>query len=459
MPEPVSNPDNIYLSGSLLGLYARTATPIIAVMGVNGLFTIVDAYFLGVFVGADALTAVTLMFPLYIMIVALSTLVSSGFSSIFARLLGANSANQASLVFNEAIQLSLVVCSVLMGLFLFFGESLISAVANSSTILAELGYIYISIFIFCSPLLFVLAINIDALRCEGMLHVMGAITLMSALLNILFNYILIVEFQWGVAGSAYGTVLAQICSMLAVNVYRRMNVKSRSVKRTKVSWIYWAELLRLGAPSSLGYIGIALSAALTLYCLQLWAGSNYEALAGAFGIISRLMTFAILPLFGLSMAFQTIVGNNYGAKQWGRSNNTLKLAVLMAFVYCVIVQVAFIANRSEIGFVFVDDIAIVGETSRIIPYVFMRMFVFGPLIMISTYFQAIGDAGRATLLALSRTYLFVLPLTFLMPFWFGEPGIWYAGLVAEVLVLTLTMFVLRNRRYSQGKPWGLFEIA
>lgn len=448
---------NIYLSGSLPGLFAKTATPIIVVMGVNGLFTLVDAYFLGEYVGADALTSVTLMFPLYMMLVALSTLVSNGFSSIFARMLGAKDTQRARLVFSQAIQLSLVACAALIGSFLLCGEALILAAANGSTALAEMGYTYISILIFCSPLVFVLAINIDALRCEGMLPAMATITMMSALLNILFDYLFIVVFSWGVAGSAYGTVLAQVCSMLAIVGYRLMSGNAENSLSTALGWTYWGELLSLGAPTSLGYIGISLSAALTLYCLQLWAGGTYEAIAGAFGILTRLMTFAFLPLLGLSMAFQTIVGNNYGAKQWLRSNSTLKLAVSMALIYCLVVEIAFISSRSQIGFVFVDDAAITGELSRILPYAVILMFIFGPLMMVSTYFQAIGDAGRAALLGLSRTYLFALPLTFLLPFWFGEPGIWYAGIAAEVLVLILTLVVLRNRMHSQGKRWGLLE--
>ncbi|MEP1209961.1 MAG: MATE family efflux transporter [Rhizobiaceae bacterium] len=459
MSKSDSSSDNFYLSGSLPVLFAKTATPIIVVMGVNGLFTLVDAYFLGAYVGADALTAVTLMFPLYMMLVALSTLVSSGFSSIFARLLGANETHQAGVVFDQAIQLSLITCAVLVGLFVIGGEALTLSAANGSQVLADFGYTYISILIFCSPLVFVLAINIDALRCEGMLPAMAAITMMSALLNILFDYLFIVEFGWGVSGSAWGTVLAQVCSMLAIVSYRKLSHNASIAIPTKFGSTYWRELLALGAPSSLGYIGISLSAALTLYCLQLWAGGSYEAIAGAFGIITRLMTFAFLPLLGLSMAFQTIVGNNYGAEFWSRSNATLKLAIALAFLYCLAVELTFIGMRSEIGFVFVDDTAIVRELSRIMPYAVALMFVFGPLMMIGTYFQAIGDAVRAALLGLSRTYLFALPLTFLLPFWFGEPGIWYAGIVAEVMVLTLTIVVLRNRMRSQKNPWGLFERA
>ena len=434
-----STDNNFYLSGSLPVLFAKTATPIVLVMAVNGLFTLVDAYFLGAYVGGDALTAVTLMFPLYMLLVALSTLVSSGFSSVFARLLGANDGLMARLVFGQAIQLSLIVCAVLITLFWLGGGRLTLAIANGSQNLAGMGYTYISILIYCSPLVFLLAINVDALRCEGLLPAMAAITLMSALLNIAFDYLFIAQFGWGVAGSAYGTVLAQVCSMLAIVIYR--------LKSSRQSH----------AHTSLGYIGLSLSAGLTLYCLQLWTAQTYEATAGAFGILTRLMTFTFLPLLGLSMAFQTIVGNNYGAKKWSRSNGALKLALVMAFVYCALVETAFIFSRAEIGFVFVDDHAIASELSRIMPYAVMLMFLFGPLMIIGTYFQAIGDAARASILGLSRTYLFALPLTFLLPFVFGEMGIWYAGIVAELLVLTLTIAVLNRRMRHGGQSWGLWE--
>ena len=315
----LSTPDeNIYLAGSLPALFAKTATPIIVVMGVNGLFTVVDAYFLGAYVGADALTAVTLMFPLYMLLVALSTLVSNGFASIFARLIGGGERHLAHTVFAQAIQLALLVCAVLIALFLVFGNGLSLMAANGDLALARMGYTYISILILCSPLVFVLSINIAALRSEGLLTAMAAITLMSALLNIAFDYLFIVEFGAGVAGSAYGTVLAQLCSMIAVILYRMSAARTPATPGRPLwpGWNHWGELLALGAPTSLGYIGMSLSAGLTLYCLQLWASDTYAVTAGAFGIITRLITFSFLPLLGLSMAFQTIAAATITAREW-----------------------------------------------------------------------------------------------------------------------------------------------
>lgn len=451
--------ENIYLAGPLPALFAKTATPIIVVMGVNGLFTVVDAYFLGAYVGADALTAVTLMFPLYMLLVALATLVSNGFASVFARLVGGGEQQRAHTVFGQAVQLALVVCAVLIVLFLIFGNALSLMAANGNAALAGMGYTYISILILSSPLGFVLSINIAALRSQGLLAAMTAIMLLSALLNIAFNYLFIVEFGGGVAGSAWGTVLSELCAILAVLFYRSRADRKPRPRQALISagWNHWGELLALGAPSSLGYIGLSLSAGLTLYCLQLWSSETYAVTAGAFGIITRLITFSFLPLLGLSMAFQTIAGNNYGARLAMRTDRSIVLAILLALIYCAGVEITFLLTRHQIGFIFVDDSAIVAEIARILPYTAITMVIFGPMMMIGCYFQAIGDAPRAALLGLSRTYMFALPLTLLLPFRFGEPGIWYAGIVAELLVLVITVLVLAHRRKAGGNRWGLFE--
>lgn len=458
MNDKITQPDNMFLADRLPLLFVKTASPIVLIMLVNGLFTLVDAYFLGEFVGADALTAVTLMFPLFMMLIALSTLVSNGFSSIFARFLGANRKTDANALFWQAIILSLIICCLLISLFLIGGYEVSLQAANGSPELAGMGHTYMLILIVYSPLVFLLGINLDALRCEGRLVTMTFITLLSAALNIWFDYLFIVQLNWGVAGSAYGTVLAQACSLLAIAMVRVSGKFPTAIKlkNFRFGYSYWVELLALGAPSSLGYLGVSLSAGVTLYSLQLWSGASYEATAGAYGIVTRLMTFTFLPLLGISMAFQTIVGNNYGAQNWVRTNTSLKIALVISLVYCTLIQSIFFLSRGQIGFIFVEDIAITSEIARILPLVSLLLFVFGPLMILGTYFQAIGDAARAAILGLPRTFLFAIPLTLALPFLFGEQGIWYSGIVSEILMLCLTIMVLRFQSVRHGHRWGLF---
>ncbi|MEM9813646.1 MAG: MATE family efflux transporter, partial [Pseudomonadota bacterium] len=134
----MSSQTNPYLTGPLGPIYARTALPIICVMGMNGLLAVVDALFLGHFAGPDALAAVTLMFPIYMLIVAFATLVSTGMSSGLARHLGARRVDKARGVFASAHGLAVALGLILVALFLGVGARVTLLAAGGSAPLAEM---------------------------------------------------------------------------------------------------------------------------------------------------------------------------------------------------------------------------------------------------------------------------------------------------------------------------------
>ena len=436
--------DNIYLTTPIGPLFIKTAVPIILVMLVNGLFTVVDAYFLGQYVGADALVAITLIFPLYIFLIALTTLVSGGFSSIYARQIGAADPAAAA-TFTSAIQLSLAVCGVLFIVFALQGGQLTHWIAQGNTNLAAMGHTYMAILIYSAPLGFVLALYRDALRAEGQLAAMAGIAIGSALLNIAFDYLLIVSFGMGVAGSAIGTVLSQFAALAAVVILGH-KTDHRPPWQWRVLPTQWTTLIALGAPTSLGFIGIALSSGATLYALQTWASADYAALSGAFGIINRATTLTYLPLLGLAMTLQTIVGNNAGAAQPTRASSALRFALSVAFIYCAVVQSIFAAIAPQLGAIFVDNAAISAAIADIIPISTAALFLMGPMMMVARYFQALGDAKRAAILGLAKTYAFTLPMILVLPHFWGALGIWMAGPIAECLMVVVTLFVLMQTR-------------
>jgi putative MATE family efflux protein len=453
---------NMFLNGSLPSVFIKTAAPIILMMLVNGSFSLVDAYFLGEYVGAHALTAVTSVFPAFMILVALSSLVSMGFSSVMARLLGANKTEEARDAFAQAITLSLLVCLFLILLFLIGGQELVLFVNNGSESLSEMSYAYLSLMILFSPLLFILTVNSDTLRCEGKMTFMAIIPLLSVGLNIVFNYLFIAQLGLGVVGSVYGTLLAQALSLFAVYLFRLYQGSSQgnnlniSIMRFTTRRQYWIDFLALGAPASLTYAGVALVSASILYNLQIWNVANYEMTVAAYGIITRLTTFMFLPLIGLSMAFQTILGNNIGAKEWSRSNSAIKIAIVMALLYCLFFQLIIFVFKNQLGGLFVDDLEVIQEVSQILPLMTSAFFLVGPLMMVGVVFQAMGDAKRAAILRLAKLYIFTLPLVFILPIFMSELGIWLAGPSSEMLGLLLTFGVLYQRRQQSGNPLGLF---
>lgn len=451
--------ENKFLQGSLGSVFFKTAAPIIFMMLVNGSFNLVDAYFLGVFVGADALVAVTSMFPVFIFLIAMSTLVSSGFSSVMARLLGAEQPTRAKEAFSQAVTLSLLVAGGLIVVFLLLGKQLTVALNNNDMSLASMSYTYITIMMLGAPLMFLLTINSDSLRCEGLIPVMASASLVAVLLNGLYNYLLIVEFDFGVAGSAFGTLMAQLSALFLIIIYRakkatKLNLPFITFSKSRG---YWREFLAIGAPASLTHLGFALSSGAVFYNLQIWSVGNYADTVGAYGILTRLMTFIFLPILGLSLAFQTIVGNNLGAEKYERVNKSIKIALWASFFYSVFWQVMIYVFHDKLGALFVNDLGIINEVNRIFPTATLALCLLGPLMIITMYFQAIGDAKRAGLLSLAKTYVFLLPLLFMLPISFSEWGIWYAGPVAEILALVLTLVVLCHRQRSSGYRLGLFK--
>ena len=437
-------PENMFLHTPLGALFVKTALPIILVMLTNGLFTVVDGWFIGRFIGADALSAVTMVFPLYMIIVALATLVSGGFSSVFARYLGAGDRVMAQKSLSSAILLASLICVALVLLYLAGGYELAVAFANGSTELAQMGDVYLSLSVYFSVLFFFGALFSDMLRCQGYMGFMTLVTVGANLLNGICNYTLVVHYDMGVAGAAYGTAIAQtlaIVATLSFSVYKSEAIK---VKFSRLSGLTlnWRQYLALGAPTSLTYVGVSALSGSIIFQMQSWGGDNYAASAASYGIINRLFTFGYMPLLGMTLAQQAIVGNNYGGGQMDRAFTTLKIGIVVSFAYCVILQIAFIGFAEEIAAMFVDDPAVISETVRIMPLIMALYCLFGPILMISNFFQAVGDAGRAALISLTRVYLISVPMILVMPSIFGEIGIWYAAPISEILGLILTIIVV-----------------
>lgn len=454
-------PTNSFTDGPLGTIYLKTALPIIFVMGMNGLLSVADALFLGIYVGPDALAAVTLMFPIYMLIVALSTLVANGMSSLLARSLGAGDIDRAQATFAGAHGLAVTLGAILIVLFVLFGKQMALLAAGGAETLAQMGLVYLRITVFFSPLLFVLSVNSDALRNEGRVGFMTAMSLLVSISNICFNYVLIAILDMGVAGSAYGTAAAQALAfaiILAFRVFGETSLRPATLLSHSMRG-KWGRILALGAPQSLSFIGLALGSAAIIAALQ-WVGRpGYADTITAYGIITRVITFAFLPILGLSFAMQTITGNNYGAELWHRSDASLRMALWLAFIYCAAVQAIVMTLPTQIASAFVEDAAVIAEVARILPVMTSVFFLVGPLMMIATYFQAIGSAGKAALLGLTKPYAVAIPLTFLMPVWFGEIGIWYAGPVAEVIMLGITIMVLWNVAQKTALKWGIFHSA
>lgn len=440
---PAANP---FLTDPIGKVLLRTALPIVFLTSVNGLLTVVDAMLLGAFVGPQALGAVTLLFPFSMLMVALSTMIASGMASVVARRLGAGNLAEAQKSFAGAHGLALLVSLGLAAALLLGGPGLIAAITPDPT-LAAMGRQFLTIMVLTAPVMFIVAIHSDALRVEGRVGFMALAGLIVSLGNIACNVVFIAGFKGGVAGSAWGTAVAQALALLLILLYRRAGKsRLRTPRLSRDWWSDWRAMLALGAPRSLSFLGIALGSAATIAAIRLHAGTGQDELIAAYGAVTRIMTFAYLPLLGLSLAMQAVAGNNFGAGKVARAQATLRLALLVSLVYCTAIELVLLTMQARVGGLFVADTAVVGQVRHVLPFYAAFYCTLGPMMMIASYLQSIGDAKRSALLSLARTYGFAIPLTFALPLMLGETGIWLALPMADLLLVIVTGAVVWQRR-------------
>jgi len=457
MTETTKNP---FLTLGMTALYARTALPIILLLAVHGFISIADAWFLGRFVGPEALAAITLIFPFYMGVAALSTMVSSGMSSVMARHLGAGALEKARDLFAGANGLSSVLCAGLMLVFVLFGEAAVQMAAEGGDALARLAIPYLQITVSTALLAFLLSLHARALQNQGRIRFMTMMSLVVSLANIVFNYVFIVSLGLGVAGAAIGTAAAQTIGLAIIHVWglsesTRLRISDALDGRLFTAW---REIFALGASQSLSLLSVSIASVAIIAMVQQLAVRDYATTVSAYGIITRLQIFVFVPLLGLSQAMQSITGNNYGANLRDRAIISLRFALCSAFVFAVTLQAFLIHFREEIGFAFVSDPSVVAELSAILPLAFLTFFLTGPLIVIGAHFQAIGDARTSLLLGLTKPYVFVIPLIFLLPLVTGEVGVWLAWAAGDILLLGLVGVILIRRPHllpQAGSGHGL----
>jgi putative MATE family efflux protein len=457
MKEETSARSNPYLSAPIPSLYARTAFPIILIMVINGLFTVVDALFLGIYAGAEALTAVTLTFPLSILMVALSSMAGAGMASLLARTLGAGEDETAQEIFASAQALTLLLAAIIAVLFAVFGRQVISLAAGHDPALTAQGWRFIAIMVYLSPVTFILSLQADALRSEGRAGLMAMIGVTATLLNIAFNYLLIGVYGLGPAGSAFGTIAAQALALAVVLILRARGKTHLSLRIPSFAQLtsFWRRIVTLGLPPSLSFGGIAISASIIIANIQVWSGAEYASTIAAYGIITRIMSFAYLPLMGLSMTNQSITGNNYGARAFDRSDKTVKLSIAACLIYAAVLEIVLISFPGQIGRLFVSDAQVVAEIVRILPVIVTAYVISTPMIVLAGYFQALGMARIAGILSLTKPYLIQIPLAFLLPFLLGEHGIWLATPVGDVIMLVVAIITLKGVARKTGARMGL----
>ena len=409
---------------SIYSLFIKIAVPSSIGTIFQNLYSIVDSIFAGQMISESALAAIGQIFPIYFVIIALGIGLSIGTTSLIANSIGESNLENSGKIFSQSFILSILVSIIITIVGINISPSIINSINNDQETL-ELSIKYINIIFFGSIFIFILMSINSSLSAQGDTKSYRNVLIFSFFLNIILNPILIsgkiLSFQiispLGIEGIAYATIISQFVGIFYLFIKLS---KTRIFKYVQLTIIpnlkIISNILSQGIPASIGMMMIAVGSYFLIYFVGIF---GVEAIAG-YTSAGRYEQLFFLPLLGLSTATVSIVGQNFGAKQYQRVLETYKKGIrigviVLTFLGLIIFLSAEIAmnlftdnaNVKQYGsdylkisalmfpafpFFFIGNATFQGlKRAIIVMYMAIMRFVLMPFIMISIIFYQIGE--------------------------------------------------------------------
>ena len=428
-------------------LLMKMALPMMLSMLVQALYNVVDSIFVAK-ISEDALTALSVAFPLQNLMIAFATGLGVGINSLLSRALGEKDRQKADAAAGNGLFLEL--CAALLFVFIGFvlGPAFVRS-QTSSAIVADHGITYVRICIGAGAFCFIAIFYERMLQATGKTHLAMIGQLVGALINIVFDPILIFGLlgfpKLGVAGAAIATVFGQFCgAMVSLAIHQKKNREIRiTLSGLRPRSFTVRTILSVGIPSIImGSIGSVMT-----YCVNRILDGFSSTAVAVFGVYFKLQSFFFMPVFGLNNAMVPLIAYNYGARRPARMKQTIRWAIIYA---CSIMAVGLLLMQLMPD-VFLrlfdasDDMLRIGVPAlRTISLAFVGA---GYAIVLSSTFQALGKGLYSMFVSIARQLVVLVPAAWLLSRTGQLSAVWWAFPIAEImsaLVSTLFFFHLKK---------------
>lgn len=464
----VSDRVNRMGTGSIPKLVVEFAIPAILGMVVNGAYNLIDSVFLGHGTGELGLSAITVASPTMTIFLALAMLIGAGGNALCALRLGEGKHDEAEHILGNTATLGVIVSIALAVLahIPFVVEPLLDLSSATDAVRPYAREFIQIISLGCVFQVVGMGLN-NFIRTTGAPNRALVTMLIGAVGCTIFNAIFVLWLGWGVVGSAWATVCGQAISCATVIWYftKTPGVPLRLRRRYfPVKAKLARNILSLGAASFAvqaagAIVGFLINFMLVKYGALDPIGAD-NALASV-GVVQRIGMFVILPLIGVSIAIQPLLGFNYGAKLWDRVKATLNVGVAGATAMGTVMWVLIMVFAPQIvGFFGINDPSLAEFTAFALRVDLIFLPLIGFQVVGSNYFQATGQPMKSIILSLTRQILFLVPLLFILPEMLPSiapmldslDAVYFAVPLADVIAaVTVLVFVIVELRKLKGR--------
>ena len=426
-------------------LIFNMSLPAIFSMTVLAMYNVVDSIFIGNY-DQRGLTAVSLAYPLQLLLIAASVGTAIGVNSLVSRKLGEKDFEKA----NSAATHGLVLCVFTYSIFLLLGLFAVKPFMNAfsqDAVVADYGVQYLTV-VLCFSFFSIVQVMIEkTLQATGNMIYPMLFQIVGAVVNIIFDPLLIFGIgifpELGVLGAAIATVFGQFCGMvfsLAVLFLKKHEIKI-NLKNFRLDMGMVKNIYYVGFPS---IIMQSIGAVMMLGLNSIFKAADSEVSVRIYGIYFKLQSFVFMPCFGLNQGLMPIIGYNYGARNKERMYSALKRGMIIAAAIMFIGVLLMWLIPDVLISMFGGDKELMekGEYAfRIISLCFMPA---AAGIMFTTLFQAVGKGFRSLIMSFARQLVLVLPIAFVLSMTLGVDCVWYAFPIAEILSLFLAIGLFVN---------------
>ncbi|MBJ8028688.1 MULTISPECIES: MATE family efflux transporter [Bacillus] len=416
--KPMKNLFISYLIPAVLGM---------VLMSVN---IVIDAVMISRGVGANGLAGVNVAIPAFSIFFSISLWIGMGGATLYSIALGENKIERARSIFTQSMTVAVVIVGALMVICLWRIEDL-AYLFGANEVILPYALDYLTVLLTFGMIYVLENILSTFIRNDGNPNLAMAGLVVTALLNIAFDYIFIFIFGWGVTGAAAATILSAAIGFLVLlsHFFR----KSSILKWTKFhfEWNTVKQIMVIGFPSFTAEITVAIVTIGFNITFMKYAG---ELGVASYAIVNSIHSMMLLVFLGVGAALQPIASFHYGANLPERLKEGLNFAVKTAIVLgCVAIVSGLFFGEYIIGLFDVQSKELLTLTVTGMSLFFVQYVFFGYNIVYGEYFQSVRQTRKSILIILNRGLLLIIPLLWIMPKLFGVNGIWLVMPVSEVL--------------------------
>ena len=402
---------------------------------------LIDTIFVGQWIGSLAIAAVTIVLPITFLISSLGMAIGVGGGSVLSRALGANHKEKAKNTFANQIMMTLLLSSIFVFLGLFFSDEMLALFGAKGAIIQPAREFFFPIIV-SVPFLALCMMGNNIIRAEGKAKFAMVAMIVPAFVNIGLDILFIKYLNLGMFGAAMATAISYFSCFLFVLWFfifkseLKLKMKHFKFKMPIVKEISELSFVTFSRQGVVSVLSILLN-----HTLYSYGGEHSVAI---YGIISRMLMFALFPILGITQGFLPIAGYNYGAGYYERVKESVSLSIKYAAILATLIFVVILIFAKPITAVFTTDALVIAQTPNALRWVFAASPIIAIQLIGAAYFQAAGKAKKALLLTLSKQGFFLIPLVLILPNFLGIFGVWIAFPIADILSTLLTGYFLKK---------------